>query len=215
MHTQGKFEHTPKGYLEAKDWLTYVVEWENITMTDPSFAPEYKKFLECCCHLLGWDKEEVHNMKCTNFWLFGFMEDFKTPKEAVEVFRAKKKEFGNDFPPKPEILTLSARDSRQLLDNLEILGKEKLIMKYEAEVEKEWSDEVRDAHEEENVDFYLMQFKLNLERLDRLEREAKEMWKMYKYDKTVDSIAYMKIVLSCIKHRSKLLGLLDTKTTRK
>ena len=81
---------------------------------------DYRKFLEKCCELLEWDKEEVHNMKYTNFWLFGFMEDFSTPEEAVKVFKKKRLEYGESFPPKPEIITLSAKDSVQLLKDLGI-----------------------------------------------------------------------------------------------
>lgn len=134
MKTQERFEQSPEGYLQAKEWLISIGEWERISNSGFStdgysivaaandihssgnwMKLEYRNFLEKCCDLLDWDKKQVHNMKCTNFWLFGYLEDFKTPEAAVEIFKQKRVEYGEGFPPKPETIPLSPVDSAQLL----------------------------------------------------------------------------------------------------
>lgn len=127
MKTQERFEQTTEGYLQAKEWLIHIGEWDKIRNSGFSndgytivatandiyssgnwLSKDYRDFLEKCCDLLDWDRKEVHNMRYTVFWLFGFMEEFETPEEAVKAFKQKREEYGDDFPPKPEILTLSA-----------------------------------------------------------------------------------------------------------
>ena len=134
MKTPERFEQSSEGYLEAKDWLIKIGEWERVSTSGFSrdgysiiaaandiyssgnwMSKDYRDFLERCCELLDLDKVEVVNMKHTNFWLWGFLEDFETPEQAIEGFREKRKEFGEGFPPKPQMISLSPRDSAQLL----------------------------------------------------------------------------------------------------
>ena len=105
MKTPERFEQSSEGYLEAKEWLLNIGEWERVSTSGFSTDgysivaaandiynsgnwsnENYKTFLEKCCELLDWDKEEVHNMKNTNFWLWGIPRRFRDSRTSNQSF---------------------------------------------------------------------------------------------------------------------------------
>lgn len=114
------FDYTTSDLVFAKKWLESIGRWEKSFETaSPYFiiskandiydnedwiAAKYKEFLESCCEILNLDKKDIHNMKSTNFWLFGFLEDFDTPEQAAEAYGNGKKLYGDAFPAQPELL---------------------------------------------------------------------------------------------------------------
>jgi hypothetical protein len=125
MEIQLYFDYTTSDLVSAKKWLESIGRWEksfetaspyfliskanDIYFNEDWIATEYRVFLESCCEILNLDKKDIHKMKNTSFWLFGFLEDFDTPEQAAEAYRNGKKLYGAAFPAEPELLCIGGK----------------------------------------------------------------------------------------------------------